>query len=133
MGDLVKQAREALNGVTPGPWEQSHRSGKDGMWRTQVYPANDVTNEIATLSWHVVKIHDGMCTDRAENAAFIAAARDLVPAMADRIESLEAANAAMRKVLWMADEWMKHGGDECTAADEFRADLDAANSASEVA
>ena len=47
-----------------------------------------------------------------------------------RIAALEAENeklrAALSGVLWMAEEWFKHGGDETTFADDYEAKLEAA-------
>lgn len=60
--NLIKRAREALDGVTPGPGDSD---------------------------WFVRTDHP--------DARFIAAARDLVPAMIDRIEALEAEVARLRE------------------------------------
>lgn len=96
--DLVKRAREALDGVTPGPWEVPDQTytrnltvntggGMDAIMLAcpGTGGAMSYTDEVCTLSWSGGE-HDA-------NARFIAAARDLVPAMADRIEALEAAMA----------------------------------------
>ena len=49
---------------------------------------------------------------------------------ADRIAQLEAANEKLRNVLsgvlWMAEEWFKHGGDETAFSDDHAASLEAA-------
>jgi hypothetical protein len=66
---------------TPGPWHQSHRECHDEGYRTQVYPANDPDNTIATLHWHSVKITSGFTTDREANAHLIAAAPELYEAL----------------------------------------------------
>ena len=50
---------------TKGPWSQSHRKGRDSMYRTEVYDSTGET--ICCVSWH--KVHDGngvTSTDRAE-------------------------------------------------------------------
>lgn len=91
MTDTSTEAVMALlDGVTPGPWEQSHRQRYDGMHSTEVYPANDPDNTIATVHWHSVKTDTGYTTDRAENARLIAAARDLVPTLLAEREALAA-------------------------------------------
>lgn len=50
----------------------------------------------------------------------------LEPLDADSPSDLTARVAALEKVLWMAHEWFKQGGNECTDAEEYRADLIAA-------
>lgn len=76
MTDLVQRAREALEGVTEGPWatDEGGEVHKDGR---VIY---------AWPKWNGADF-DGP-TER--NMAFGVEARTLVPAMADRIEELEA-------------------------------------------
>ena len=84
-----------MSGHTPGPWEQSHRKGCDGVYevfRTQVYPASDPDNTIATLHWHSVKTDEGFATDREANARLIAAAPDLLAALEDALDAWETHN-----------------------------------------
>lgn len=62
---------------------------------------------------------------------FLANDRDgYVQLLTDEITALRAENeklrAALSGVLWMAEEWFKHGGDETTFADEYEAKLEAA-------
>ena len=69
---------------TPGPWAQSHRETKGGMYSTEVY--NEASLEtIAVLSWYKKpKDENGSIGNyRAENAALIAAAPDLLKALVD--------------------------------------------------
>ena len=77
---LVKLAREALNGVTEGPWEEITPS--DGIWSPRVFSGRRFIS--------LVENSDLLRLENVSNARFIAAARDLVPAMVDRIEELEA-------------------------------------------
>ena len=58
---------------TSGEWSQSHRQGKDEMYRTQVYDSRGET--ICTLHWHTEP--DSTATDRPENAHLIASAPDM--------------------------------------------------------
>ena len=81
MTDLVKQARDLLDGVTLGPWRVA---GTD-PWNLTV--CWDDHNRVCFLA-HSAGLDDAR--DFA-TARFIAATRELVPAMADRIEAMEAA------------------------------------------
>ena len=90
---------DGLTGNTPGPWSQEHRRALDGGFRTQVFPSADPMNTIATLHWHSVPIEGGERTDRAENAALIASAPDLLTsyrAALDEIDRLRAENDKLR-------------------------------------
>ena len=84
MSDLIRRAREALVDVTPGPWDAALEHGGDG-----------IVASIQEESRFVAVIYNATETPEREpmrfaNARFIAAARDLVPAMADRLEAQEA-------------------------------------------
>lgn len=84
MDDLIRRAREALVDVTPGPWDAALEHGGDG-----------IVASIQEESRFVAVIYNATETPEREpmrfaNARFIAAARDLVPAMADRLEAQEA-------------------------------------------
>jgi len=83
--DLVTRARQAVSGVTDGPWVL----GPD----EEGEPAQCLTSDgfdLATL-WGGYNRADA-------DAAFIAAARELVPLMADRIEELEKSCAEWAEV-----------------------------------
>ena len=84
MSDLIRRAREALVDVTPGPWDAALEHGCHG-----------IVASIQEESRFVAVIYNATETPEREpmrfaNASFIAAARDLVPAMADRLEAQEA-------------------------------------------
>ena len=81
MTNLIDDIKRDQLAGTPGPWLQSHRKNQDDMYRTQVYPANDTDNTIATIHWHSVKIDGGLKTDRAELSRRIAR----VPAMEEAL------------------------------------------------
>lgn len=101
MSDILQEAREALEGTTPGPWE----------WREN-HPTNACANvtaadlhgsEIATLfgcstdDVPVPSMPDEPWGDhpvRRANARFIAWAREGVPALIARAEAAEAAERA---------------------------------------
>lgn len=51
-------------------------------------------------------------------------------AITDASNEIERLRAALNGVLWMAEEWFKHGGDETTFADDYEAKLEAARAAS---
>ena len=82
--DLIRRAREALVDVAPGPWEAALEKGCHG-----------IVASIQEEARFVAVIGNAPETPEREpmrfaNARFIAAARDLVPAMADRLEAQEA-------------------------------------------
>ena len=80
MSDLIRRAREALVDVTPGPW--SHNTmGEFG-------PSSCEDDQ----SYGMICEPAGECDwpNAVDNARFIAAARDLVPAMADHLAAQEA-------------------------------------------
>ncbi len=84
MDDLIQRAREALVDVTPGPWEAALEKGCHGI----VASIQDEVRCVAIIgNAPETPEREQM---RFANARFIAAARDLVPAMADRLEAQEA-------------------------------------------
>ena len=100
--DLVRRARDALDGVTDAPWHAANMQGPRRQTNfARVFAADDDLRFIAdcrdTLNFHSL-------TDNEKNAHFIAASRDLVPVMADRIELLEAQLAQCDAALKAADE-----------------------------
>lgn len=84
MSDLIQRAREALVDVTPGPWKAVAAGQADDL-NEVVRP--DPFQSIADVE--------------GSDARFIAAARDLVPAMADRIAAQE---ALLREAMAALDE-----------------------------
>jgi ABC-type nitrate/sulfonate/bicarbonate transport system substrate-binding protein len=83
MGDLVKQARDLLDGVTGERW--CFEEYQNGLGQTGI--------QVVAQDGTVICDDEPFYPQAVErkNARFIAATRDLVPAMADRIEALEAA------------------------------------------
>ena len=79
MDDLVKRADEVLKGVTPGPW-----AAGSAQWPEQVGCCPLVGRP---FSVHGTDFHNVAAATTRANARFIAAARELVPAMRDRIEA----------------------------------------------
>lgn len=64
---------------TPGPWSQSHRETRDGMYSTEVYCADGET--IAKCAWYprpADPATGAIGTYREANARLIAAAPDLL-------------------------------------------------------
>lgn len=82
--DLVKRAREAMQGVTEGPWQ----------------PGEALLG--AVFNWHLPTDHPNaiICQEATEaDADFIAAARQLVPEMARRIEAQDKLIAELTNAL----------------------------------
>jgi len=78
--DLIRRAREALVSVTPGPWSYNSM-GEFGPAYDDDYQAfGMICDPVGECDW----------PNAVDNARFIAAARDLVPALADRLEAQEA-------------------------------------------
>lgn len=96
MNDLIKRARAAMDGVTPEPWYIGAQNDAlyviDGPPSPSPYdgpiPKSYGPNVVCTPAWR------DMPTEK--NARFIAAARSLVPEMADAIEALQAQLAEVR-------------------------------------
>ena len=94
MDDLIQRAREALVDVTPGPWKEfiDDSSGQWTGWPLSI-AATSIEDKCVVRTggqwpyeWDAKTSQHEACA----NARFIAAARDLVPAMAVRIEAQEA-------------------------------------------
>ena len=66
-------------------------------------------------------VHDRRQADRNEAA-------DEITRLTARVEELD---NALSGVLWMADEWFNHGGDETAFSDDHAAKLEAARAALE--
>jgi len=68
-------------GFTPGPWSQSHRERRDGMYSAEVYCEAGET--IASVAWYPVVLGGGVTgTNREANARLIASAPTLLEALA---------------------------------------------------
>ena len=101
--DLVSAARKALASVTEGPWHVTGFSSWGGDYWVEAEQRTVVKTDLTSISYVPSVAHCGnMEWPHAEarrlewkaNARFIAAARSLVPAMADRIEALANAERA---------------------------------------
>lgn len=109
--DLVERAREALDGVTPGPWRHDGHTGvmasgsvdtySGVVWATIIRAEQTSETDVERRSWETSGSPDA-------NAHFIAASRELVPAMADRIEELEAKLAKAVEALTEAGKILKN-------------------------
>lgn len=93
--DLVKQAREAVEGTTEGPWQYVESISQDGQ---ECYGCAVFTDGTDAFAWL-----EGSAEDDIPNARFIAASRQLVPAMADALEAkdrrIRALSAALIEAL----------------------------------
>ena len=105
---------------TPGPWTVTHEDDFDGL----VIEAAGREGEYVPVACVPVDYDDRL--EREANAALIVRA----PEMAAEIERLtarvEELDNALSGVLWMAEEWFKHGGDETAFSDDHAASLEAA-------
>ncbi len=93
MSDLIRRAREALVNVTPGPWVmETVRTSCGTCHRIGPFPRPAYASN-KPEGWACVydDYPPGVGSpDLLANSRFIAAARDLVPAMAARLEAQEA-------------------------------------------
>lgn len=115
MTDLTQRLRDATEGTTPGPWNlcahlaNDHENGCTCGYRGVIYAA-DTEYAICQPGHDVTPGEEGLeppRRPRAEevaNARFIAAARQLVPEAAARIEALEAEVARLRGAVQKADD-----------------------------
>ncbi len=88
--DLIAAARKALEGVTQGPWfASSGHVQSNGQLYWQVEDANHAIMQ-NQFCWT-----DG---DHAANARFIAAARDLIPALLKERDDLRASVRALEEI-----------------------------------
>jgi hypothetical protein len=99
--ELVTQARQALEGTTPGPWQSDILCNVWGQ-------AAQRHGKVANLSARPQSdSYDIIPADEVEaNARFIAAAPTLVAAMADRIEALTSEVGELQEVFDF--QWRAH-------------------------
>lgn len=90
MTDVVEQARELLEGVTPGPWEASDDHADEITVGAGSYLANPGSYNPTDLivEYDVYSDDDRERDQRWRDALFIAAARQLVPDLVATIEQL---------------------------------------------
>lgn len=102
MSDLLNRARAALEGVTPGPWETIHHPGETS------YPSDRYHVITARTGDRVAEVDDESedyeepHAEFGRDAAFIAAARQLVPELTARLAALETVLAQVREA---AEYW----------------------------
>jgi hypothetical protein len=116
---------------TPGPWKFREYAQTDemlaearslGLEPTR-YINNDGSVPVSAAETGICTVscqtpfkrgsgHRAECDERDANARLIAAAPCLLE--------------ALQGVLWMAEEWFKHGGDETTFSDSYKESLDEA-------
>lgn len=94
--DLVKRARAALDEVTDGPWEVAFDDSNMVLRMKGDAQMGDPSAEISSYYLWV--------PENKKDWHFIAASRDLVPEMADRIEALTAERDALAEKLEKAVE-----------------------------
>jgi hypothetical protein len=90
--DVCDRARQALEGVTPGPWEASYNPMDTS------YPADYYTVITEREGDHIAEVddekraeeHEGPHGKFGRDAHFIAAARTLVPELVAEVERLRA-------------------------------------------
>jgi hypothetical protein len=115
--DLVKRARDAMRGIAGGPWQVTMSRNSDGATGYHVamhdhcsiavdkrgYWADDYQPACDECGYY--QPDDAMdCAQwRVDTARFIAASRDLVPDMADRIDDLQVKLSECKAALHAAD------------------------------
>ena len=115
MSDLIRRAREALVNVTPGPWVmETVRTSCGTCHRIGPFPRPAYASKPEGWACVYDDYPPGVGSpDLLANSRFIAAARDLVPAMAARLEAQEALLREAVEALGMAvddlDEWVACG------------------------
>lgn len=92
MSDLIRRAREALVDVTPGPWVmETVRTSCGTCHRIGPFPRPAYASKPEGWACVYDDYPPGVGSpDLLANSRFIAVARDLVPALADRLEAQEA-------------------------------------------
>lgn len=92
--DLLARARQACDRAPEGPWEFD-----DGVvWRIAVRAVPDPRDETGQTPMPEYR-QEKVCDTDPETAEFIAAARTLVPELADALETTRAENERLRNEL----------------------------------
>jgi hypothetical protein len=88
--DVVEQARELLEGVTPGPWEASDDSRDEITVGAGSYLENPGSYNPGDLivEYDVYSDEEAEREQRWRDARFIAGARQLIPDLVETIEQL---------------------------------------------
>lgn len=79
MSDVVQRAKQALEGVTEGPWE---------VERWEDFTGQDVSYSLPEIAQCIVYRNSVDCGGDKALAEFIAAARSLVPELVTEVERL---------------------------------------------
>lgn len=101
MSELLDRARASLEGVTEGPWDHRTAPSNDGDESHAEWLAGTLLGDGEALHVliaespdpkfaYIVPVVTGDGPTSARNAEFIAAARQLVPELIDRLERVEA-------------------------------------------
>ena len=113
----LEQWRALADAATPGPWLPSHNvdAPSDGNWEPD-NPEREGRGEGPTLTG----LYRDVKAWAEADAAFIAAAREAVPALIAEVERLQAAWSAEHDAYIRADEQTRMAERE---ADELRSDV----------
>ena len=103
--DLIERLKAATEGTTPGPWS----FGRTGDEQRMILGGSS-GNYVANVQIYQTPRHMGQWQEpeREANARFIAAARELVPAMRDRIEADAKRIAELEELLKEARTDLEH-------------------------
>ena len=127
MSDLIRRAREALVNVTPGPWVmETVRTSCGTCHRIGPFPRPAYASKPEGWACVYDDYPPGVGSpDLLANSRFIAAARDLVPAMAARLEAQEALLREAMAVLAKAQDQSCEGFcEQLPQADTYTPDMD---------
>ena len=99
--DLLTRARMLAQAATPGPWHQGDRNPPHYFWGGIIFTGGCVLAECNT----------NFKIEADDNAAFIAASRELVPQLCDALEQAQSEAARLREALeWYANRANYDGG-----------------------
>ena len=103
--EMIAEARKLLEGTTSGPWTAETLMGNDANgdeWPTDV----EITSQSGRhIHGHDLGYNDDVDAEIIANARFIAASRELVPALLDALEAARAerAKAVDRAIATLAE------------------------------